>query len=114
MATDSANGTTLTFGTTTVAKITSITFNGDSNAIDVTGLTNASHQYVSGIPNANLTVECIGTSALTVGTTNAVTVAWNSGHTDSITAAIITGVSHSGALDGALTSTITIQPYAAA
>ena len=114
MATDSANGSTVNFGGTTVTKITSISYNGDSNAIDVTGLTNATHQYVSGIPNATITIECIGTpnTVLTVGTTGAVTVAWNSGHTDSVTAAIITGLSHSGGIDAPITSTLTIQPYA--
>jgi len=108
-ANDGANGSTLTWAGTTQA-VTSISFTEAGNEVDVTHMGSSTHVYVIGIPDSECTCELVGASTAAVGDAGALAIAWNDTGTDAIAAAIVTNVEVSGALDGAITSSLTFKP----
>ena len=113
MADDAGNAATFSFGGTTQGKVTSISFSQNGNEIDVTAFGDTAHEYLLGIPDTECSVELIGVTALTLGASGAVAVAWaDSGtSTSAITSAIITSIEKSDSLDGPVTSSLTLKPY---
>jgi hypothetical protein len=111
MATDSANLSTLTFGTVTVGKVTSIQFGGSAAEIDVSALTDTAKKYIAGQPNNKITFEVIGNNtSMIVGNTGAVTVAWNDGTSSSITKTMVSSYEVKGGVDQAITCSVGLVP----
>lgn len=110
MANDGAAGSTLTWAGTTQA-VSSISYADNGNPVDVTTLSDTTHQYVIGIRDPECTVETVGISSVTVGATGALSIAWFDGDSASIASAVCTSADSSGEIDGALSSSLTFKPY---
>jgi len=111
MANEGFNGTTISIGGTAQTPITNITHDDSAAEIDVTGGSDAMHSYEAGLPNPTTTFETVGISGNAVGDTGSLSIAWFDGTTDAISAVVVTKVSKSGGLDGALGSSVTVRPH---
>jgi len=108
MASDAANGTTLTFGGTT-QEVRSISFTNGGAEIQKTILSDTQHTYLAGMPDPSITCEVNGGTDLTAGLTGALSIAWNDGTTDELGTAIVTSVETSGEIDGLITTSLTFR-----
>jgi len=115
------NGSTITFGGTSVLEVTGISSSSGGNPVDVTSSGKTTHVFTAGVPTVEFTVDVVGIAeygttssqtAISVNSTGAIVITWNDGTTDSsITAAIVTNVERTGSLDSPITSSITFAPY---
>ena len=110
MASDNFNGSTISVGAADQIPLTGMTFDDSAAEVDVTGCADSGHTYEAGLPNVTLTIETVGVSDLSVGDEGAISVAWNDGSTDTITNGVVTAVSKTGSLDGAISSSVTVRP----
>jgi hypothetical protein len=106
---DSANNTTLSFGTT-ISKVKSISYKDSGAKIDVTALTSTEKQYLAGIRDKEVTFDLVGTTTLSIGGTGAVTVGWADGTSTSVAKCVVTNVDVKAAVDSALEASVTIVP----
>lgn len=116
MADDVTNGSTVTFDSVAIGELTSISFTEDGNPVDVTTLADTFHRFCNGATNIECVVDILGSessSAVAIGDTGALAVAWNDSGDDAITDAIVTNRETSGDLDGAITTTYTFAPTVA-
>lgn len=113
MPSDSANGSTVTFDAVAIGEARDISFSEDGNPIDVTVLGDTIHTFVNGATTIECTVEIVGsesTSAVAIGDTGALAIAWNDSGSESVTSVICTNRSSSGSLDTEITTSYTFQP----
>lgn len=112
MPDDCTNGSTFTFDAVAVGEVRDISFTEDGNAVDITVLGDTFHKFCNGATSIECTIEIIGsetTSAIAVGDTGALAIAWNDSGSESINA-ICTNRSSSGSLDTEITTSYTFQP----
>ena len=105
-----ANGSTISFGGTPIGEVRSIDFSDDANAIDSTNFGDSFHVFETGIPSVECTCEVMGNNTLTRGSTGAIAITWGDTESDSITSALISSISKSGAIDDVAVSSITFVP----
>src|SRR6056297_3144009 len=96
--------------------VTDCSFTSSAETIDITSADDDSKTFETGVPDSEATVTIIGSTAVAVGDTLALSIAWadDTGSADAMTNAIVTNVETSGSMDGAITSTITLKPTPAA
>lgn len=111
MANKGFNGSTISIAGSGQTPLRSIDYDDPDNAVDVSGCADASHGYVNGLPDPQITFEVVGITTVEKGDTGSVSIAWFDGQNDSITSAIVTGVNKTGSLDSELLSTVTVRPY---
>lgn len=117
MADNGFNGTTFTFGGTVIDRLRSLSYSDSANEVDVTSLDNTAHTYVTGIPDVELSVECVGFSVMGInrGDTGTIQIDWNDGSQDVSTIAYLcTSRETSGDLDGEITTSVTFKPTTSA
>lgn len=113
MPSDCANGSTVTFDSVAIGEARDISFTEDGNPVDVTVLADTIHKFCNGATNIECVVEIVGsesTSAVAIGDTGALAIAWNDSGSDAIAAAIVTNRDTSGGLDGEIVTTYTFAP----
>lgn len=112
----SANGTTVKWPdtSTTLGQPISVARPVSAAKIRVTNLSSTRHIYEAGLPENEVTISIngIGNTAIEVGDTGVLTIAWNSGDTSSLSNMVVINNEPSGAVDGAITSNITFAPIA--
>jgi len=111
MADAGFNGSTISIDGSGATPLRSIDYDDGDNAVDLSGCADSTHEYVNGLSDPVITCEVVGRTTVSKGDTGSVSVSWNDGQTDSITSAVVTGISASGSLDGEILSTITLRPY---
>ena len=112
MADAGFNGSSVTLTATPISAIRSIRYQGRCAKVKTTGANASIKSYEPGLPDETLTIEVLGSTALTKGSTPSVTVAWNDGGADgSMTKGrIMKTPSMSGSEDAENISTIVIKP----
>jgi len=109
MANEGFNSSTFTFNGAR-SPLESIAYSDSAAEIAVTGSTDATHVYVAGKSNPAITVELVGASTETVGSTGTAVVTWFDGNTHTLTNSVVISVDESGSLDDKLTTSIGIRP----
>lgn len=111
MPSDSANGSTLTFGSS-VSDVTNLSITKNGNPIDLTDLLDTKHVYINGIVDFEVSATVTGATAIDPSdAAAALTLTWNDGQTDvSAVNYICTNVTTSGGVDSAITSNVTFKP----
>lgn len=108
---DAFSGSTISFASSNVLQLVSISYDETGNEIDVTDAADTLMQYDAGTPDVTVTAEVIGTDhGISVGDTGAISISWNDGGSDSLSSALCTGVSHSGSVNDKLTASLTFKP----
>lgn len=112
MADDTGNGTTLTFDSAAVGKITDISFSKDGNPIDVTNLGSTVQEFLNGTPAIECTITVVGVSSLAVDDSGTLAIAWNDGSSDNGDGAtfIITKREPSTGTNSRIETAVTFQP----
>lgn len=113
MANEGFNGSTMQFASSPVTPLVSIDFQETAAAIDVTGNTDALHNYVAGIPDITVTVEVVGVSALTIGAAGALDIDWFDGEGEDVSSVILVDKGRGGSLDDKLSTSLTFRPSSA-
>jgi hypothetical protein len=104
------NGSTLEFGSDQTPLLSIDTTNAVSE-VPVAGASDTDHLYEAGVPTRTVTWTVSGDTTLAKGDKDELVIAWNDGGAHgSITLAVITNVSKSGAEDGPISSSITAIP----
>lgn len=113
MASDVANGSTLTFGSS-VGDVVSLSITKNGNPIDMTDLADTTMKYLNGIPDFEVQATVTGATSIDPGdAAAALTLVWNDGQTDvSAVNYICTNVTTSGSVNTRIESTITFKPSA--
>ena len=106
----SANGSTVTFNSASIGELTDISFSDGANEIDVTVLADSEHVFETGIPSLECSITIKGNTTLARGATGSLAIAWNDGTSDAMSSAMISNIETSGALDGAIETSITFVP----
>lgn len=113
MANEGFNGSTLSFAGSIVGPLVSIDYQETAAAIDVTGNTDALHNYVAGIPDITITCEVVGVTTLVIGDLGILDVNWFDDETDDVTSVVLVDVGRGGSLDDKLSSNLTFRPSSA-
>ena len=114
MADDGFNGSTLTVAGVSATGIKDISFSQSGAKVQVSGAEATQKEYMTGIPDIELTASVVGALAVDVGDTGETSVVWNDGTTDTITNSIVVSVDTSGSEDGEITTSVTVAPTPAA
>ncbi len=115
MASRIANGTTVTFGGTAIARVQSIDAPEGGQPIKVTSLDDATELYEDGKPDPSVTIEAIGPPAIARGAKGDLIVTWPDGsHGGTIYNAVCANIDRKGGLNNALAITYTFKPGLAA
>ena len=105
MENDGFNGSTVSFGGS-IAQLRGIGYNQEAPEVSVHGSSWAAQSVRSGIPKNSVSVDVVGTFSSTIGTSGALTVAWNDGSSGgTLTNAVLVGRSMTGSMNGEITST---------
>lgn len=111
MANDGFDGTYVAHGANTVnGTLRSVSYSQNANPVDITGSTSTRHQVVAGITSHTISFEEIGYTALSIGDSAQFTITWFDGSSDVLATMLVTSVEISGDLDGAITSSVELQP----
>jgi hypothetical protein len=115
MSSNAANGTTVSFGSTTIGKIRSVENSAEGAKIDLTHLTSTQKEYVIGLADNELSLEVIGHPAagLAVGAYGSVAITWNDGTTDDLGDLTVASRKSNGEVDGEISTSLTLVPKAA-
>jgi len=129
MADNGFNGLTATWNpegdntAATLGTITNLSDEGTAAEIDVTGSSDSTHVFESGLPDSTTTVDLAGVPAnesddstnIAVGDKGALAVTWPDAGTEGTLSgtAAITGLSISGSVDQPITSSLTFRPSVA-
>lgn len=108
MANKGFNKSTVTFGTA-IANIRGISFDQAAPEVSVHASTWAKQSFRSGIPKNSLTVDVVGGSTITTGTTGALTISFFDGVATGSTAAtpaVCLGRSIKGSMNSEITTTL--------
>lgn len=117
MADAGFNGTTIAIGIANQAPLLDVNYDDSAAEVDVTGCADTTHTYEAGISNPSATFTLVGSRPATgcdVGDEGAISIVWFDGvETSAMTNGVVTKVTTSGSLDGAITCAITVRPTAA-
>ncbi len=115
MATRIANGTTVTFGGTAIARVQSIDAPEGGQPIKVTSLDDASELYEDGKPDPSVTIEALGPPAIARGSKGDLIVTWPDGsHGGTIYNALCADVHRKGSVNNPHAITYVFKPGLAA
>ena len=110
---DCANGSTVTFDSVAIGEAIDIQFSENGNPVDITVLSDTIKKFCNGATSIECTVEILGsesTSAVAIGDTGALAIAWNDTGTESVTLVVVTA-RDTGASEGdKISTTYTFQP----
>lgn len=109
MASDAAQGTTLTFGTS-ISKVVDIGFSQNGNPVPMSVLSDTAHKYDAGLPDLEVSATVIGTGGGSVNGTGALTIAWNDGTTDTLGTYLCTSKTKTAGVGGRIESRLTYKP----
>lgn len=112
----SFNGSTVTFPTTAttdrLGTMTDMNLKDSAAKIQVTVANGSKHTYEAGLPDAEITIDIMGSgaTAVTIGATGILTLNWNSGQTNTYSNAVCVERSISGGIDSPVKTTLTFAP----
>ena len=115
MADDGFNGATISWGAASQLPLRSIRYSASAAKVDITGCADTVKTYVGGILDAEVTLEVVGGTAITVGATAALVIAFGAATVDTAVGDdsnlwICTGIETGGDLDGEVTTSLTVVP----
>ena len=110
MANAGFNGSTISFASEVTTPLRDIDYSEEAAKVDIRGAADSNKTYMAGVPDRTVTFTVVGATATVPGDVGAVAIAWFDGGTSAIAAAICTGVTINGSLDGEITSQITVVP----
>ncbi|MFA5234974.1 MAG: hypothetical protein WC390_11300 [Sulfurimonas sp.] len=105
MANKGFNGTTVTFGSA-VANLRGASATESCAEVNVTGSADAVQSHVAGIPKKEVSLDLVGGSAITAGSSGSLSISWFDGTTTSLGNSIATSVDIKGQMDGEITSSV--------
>lgn len=108
------NGSTLSFGGTSLGRIKRIQVNSARAEIEVSGAEVDEAEFEAGIRKLGVTITCVGSAQADDGDVGALTVTWKDGGTKSLTNAVCISAEESGAEDGPIETTYTFRKAPAA
>lgn len=111
MASDAFAGTTFSFGGA-ISDVSDIGFSENGNPIDVTDASDTLHVFLAGVKTLEMNVTVFGVPATTVGSTGAITIAWNDGTSDTGGGGtfLCSAKNRSGSVGGAITTQLSFVP----
>ncbi|MFZ5829138.1 MAG: hypothetical protein ACOY3P_03585 [Planctomycetota bacterium] len=112
MADNGFNGSTVTLDNTNLGTLRGISYSNNPAKVRTSGASAARHTYVTGVDDIEVVVDLVGfpTSVVT-GSSGTLVVSWNSGDNEgSLGDAVVTGITANGAMDGEITSQVTLAP----
>jgi hypothetical protein len=114
MASDVANGSTVTFASASIGDLQNIDVTIDGSPVDLTDLADTKMVYLNGIPDIEVQITTTGIDSRTTSTAaGTLAVAWFDGNSETLTGNwIITNARHSGGVNTAITSQLTFKPSA--
>jgi len=104
-----SDGTSIHWGSTTVtaiSKVRSIDFAQTGNEIDITDLADTNQTAEVGMSKLEVTIEVLGGTALTVGSTNNINILWNDGTTSTISNCELRDITTAGSVGSEIATTM--------
>ena len=115
MASDVGNGSTLTFASSSLGDLQSISVTINGNPVDLTDLADTKMVYLNGIPDIEITCQVTGKDTRDTSTAaGTIAIAWFDGNSESLSGNyIITNRSTSvGGVNQAIQTSLTFKPSA--
>lgn len=106
-----SDGTGIYLGSTTVtanrlSRVRSIDFPQTGNEVDITDLADTHQIAEVGMPKLELTIELLGGTTLTIGTTSNINILWNDGTTTTISNCELRDITTAGSVGSEITTTL--------
>jgi len=114
MANDGFNHSSVSVVGGAVTPLLDASHNSEGAKVRVSGADDDEHTYEAGLPDNSITLTCGGVTDIAVGDKGATAITWNDGGISTLTNSVVVAVATNGAIDGAITSTITVVPSTAA
>jgi len=109
MANKGFNGTTVTFpSTASTLGLRGVSYTESAAEVNVTGASDSVQKHVAGIPKKELSLDIVGGSTVTAGTTGSMTVNWNDGKTTTVGSVVVISKDIKGQMDGEITASLKV------
>ncbi|MFA5234975.1 MAG: hypothetical protein WC390_11305 [Sulfurimonas sp.] len=110
MANKGFNGSTVNFPSTSsgIGALRGASYSNSCAEVSVTGSTFAAQAHVKGIPKKDVTLDLVGASTVTAGSTGSLSVSWFDGTSTSLGKVIVVSKDIKGQMDGEITTSIKV------
>jgi len=110
MANKGFNGTSVTFPTTssTVGSLRGVSYSESAAEVNLTDSDDTAQSCTAGIPKKELTLDLIGGSTITAGSTGSLKVTWFDGKSSDLGKVVVISKEVKGQMDGEITSSVKV------
>jgi len=110
MANKGFNGTTVTFPSTSasIGSLRGVSYSESAPEVNLTDSNDTVQTHTTGIPKKELTLDLVGGSTITAGSTGSLEVKWFDGTTTSLGNVAVVSKDTKGQMDGEITSSLKV------